>query len=49
MNALQSGELDEHQADVLRTVVDKMSGKADEPQVPLSILQKQMDLLSKAF
>ncbi len=49
MNALQAGELDEHQADILRTVVDKMSGKPEEPQVPLSVLQKQMELLAKAF
>ena len=51
MNALQSGELDDKQANILRTVVDRMTGKTDEPEtlVPLSILQKQMDLLAKAF
>ena len=51
MNALQSGELDDNQANILRTVVDRMTGKTAEPEpvVPLSILQKQMELLSKAF
>lgn len=51
MNALQSGELDDNQANILRTVVDRMTGKTAEPEpvVPLSVLQKQMELLSKAF
>jgi HK97 family phage prohead protease len=51
MNALQAGELDEDQANILRTVVDRMTGKESEPEptVPLSVLQKQMELLSKAF
>lgn len=49
MTALQNGELDDHQANILRTVVDKMTGKTDEPTVPLSVLQKQMELLAKAF
>ena len=51
MNALQSGELNDDQAEILRTVVDRMSGKTPdpEPSVPVSLLQKQIDLLSKAF
>lgn len=49
MTALQNGELDDDQANILRSVVDKMTGKADEPTVPLSILEKQMELLAKAF
>jgi HK97 family phage prohead protease len=51
MNALQAGELDDDQANILRTVVDRMTGKDSDPEptVPLSVLQKQMDLLSKAF
>lgn len=51
MTALQSGELSDDQANILRTLVDKMTGKAEEPEqtVPLSVLQKQMDLLAKAF
>jgi len=51
MNALQSGELNDDQADILRTVVDRMTGTpiAPEPTIPLSVLQKQMDLLAKAF
>lgn len=51
MTALQAGELSDDQANILRTLVDKMTGKADEPEqtVPLSVLQKQMDLLAKAF
>ena len=51
MNALQSGELTDDQANVLRTVVDRMTGKTvdAEPQIPLSVLQKQMELLAKAF
>ena len=51
MTALQSGELSDDQANILRTLVDKMTGKTDEPQptVPLSILEKQMELLAKAF
>lgn len=51
MNALQAGELDDDQANILRTMVDRMTGKESDPEptVPLSILQKQMDLLSKAF
>jgi uncharacterized protein len=51
MNALQSGELDDDQANILRTVVDRMTGTVTEPEptVPLSVLQKQMELLAKAF
>jgi len=51
MNALQAGELDDDQANILRTVVDRVTGKDSEPEptVPLSVLQKQMDLLSKAL
>ena len=49
LNGLQSGELNGDQANILRTVVDRMTGKEPEPLVPLSILQKQMDLLAKAF
>lgn len=51
MNALQAGELDDDQANILRTVVDRMTGKDSDPEptVPLSVLQKQMDLLAKAF
>ena len=51
MSAMQSGELTDDQADILRTVVDRMTGAKSEPEptVPLSLLQKQIDLLAKAF
>lgn len=51
LTALQSGELDSDQANILRTVVDRMTGGEPEPEptIPLSVLQKQMELLSKAF
>ena len=53
MNALQAGELNDDQAGILRTVVDRMTGTEPQPEpeqtIPLSVLQKQMDLLAKAF
>ena len=53
MNALQAGELNDDQAGILRTVVDRMTGTESEPEaeqtIPLSVLQKQMDLLAKAL
>jgi hypothetical protein len=52
ISALEAGELNEDQAAILRKVVDNAAGvdtKATEPTVPLSVLMKQLDLLSKAI
>lgn len=52
ISALEAGELNEDQAAILRKVVDNAAGvdtKAAEPTVPLSVLMKQLDLLSKAL
>jgi HK97 family phage prohead protease len=52
ISALESGEiLTDEQADLLRTVVDRASGSPEpvEPSIPLSVLQKKIDLLAKSF
>ena len=52
ISALEAGELNEDQAAILRKVVDNAAGvdtKISEPTVPLSVLMKQLDLLSKAL
>lgn len=52
LSALESGEvLTDEQAELLRTVVDRASNKTEqvEPSIPLSVLQKNIDLLAKSF
>lgn len=52
ISALEAGELNEDQAAILRKVVDNAAGidtATPEPTVPLSVLMKQLDLLSKAL
>ena len=48
MEALIDGSLTDAQADLLRSVVDQAAPKA-EPSVPLSVLQKQLDLVAKSL
>ena len=48
MEALIDGSLTDAQADLLRSVVDQAAPKA-EPSVPLSVLQKQLDLIAKSL
>ena len=49
--ALESGELSDDQASLLRTVVDRAAGKIEEvpaePNVPLGILMHKLDLIAK--
>jgi HK97 family phage prohead protease len=53
ISALEAGDLNEDQAAILRKVVDRAAGVEDQPEaeqtVPLSLLLKQMDLISKAL
>jgi len=50
MEALIDGSLTDEQADLLRSVVDQATPKPDAPTVlPVSLLQKQLDLLSKSL
>lgn len=49
MAALETGELTAEQADLLRTVVDRAAPQPEpiaEPVVPISLLQKQLELLA---
>lgn len=48
MEALIDGSLTDAQADLLRSVVDQAAPKP-EPSVPLSVLQKQLDLIAKSL
>jgi len=49
--ALEAGELNDDQANLLRTVVDKATPQAEEipadPTVPLSVLSNKLDLIAK--
>lgn len=53
ISALEAGELNDDQAAILRKVVDRAAGieeaPAAEQTVPISLLVKQLDLLSKAI
>jgi len=50
MSALQTGTIDESQAALLRSVVDKIAPQADEPVgVPASILAAKLSLAEKAL
>jgi HK97 family phage prohead protease len=50
MNALQSGELDENQAALLRTVVDQVAPKPEvAPFTPMSVLAAKLSLAEKAL
>ena len=48
MEALIDGSLTDAQAELLRSVVDQAAPKPD-PSVPLSVLQKQLDLIAKSL
>lgn len=51
MTALQAGEMNEHQAALLRTVVDQISPQAPapEPTTPMSVLAAKLSLAEKAL
>jgi hypothetical protein len=50
MEALVDGSLTDEQADLLRSVVDQAAPKAEASKsVPLSVLQKQLDLIAKSL
>lgn len=53
ISALEAGDINEDQASILRKVVDRAAGIEEQPvpeqTVPLSLLVKQMDLISKAL
>lgn len=49
MEALVDGSLTEQQADLLRAIVDKAAPKPQPSGTPVSMLQKQLDLISKSL
>jgi len=50
MEALIDGSLTDEQADLLRSVVDQAAPKAEAAKsVPISVLQKQLDLIAKSL
>jgi hypothetical protein len=49
MEALVDGTLTEQQADLLRAVVDKAAPQPQPTGTPVSVLQKQLDLIAKSI
>jgi len=49
MEALVDGSLTEQQADLLRAVVDKAAPQPQPTGTPVSVLQKQLDLIAKSL
>jgi HK97 family phage prohead protease len=49
MEALVDGSLTEQQADLLRAVVDKAAPQVQPTGTPVSVLQKQLDLIAKSI
>ena len=50
ISALEAGDIDAEQADILRTVVDRAAGIPEKtPTVPVSLLQKKLDLIAKSL
>jgi HK97 family phage prohead protease len=49
MDALVHGSLTEQQADLLRAVVDKSAPQPQPTGTPVSVLQKQLDLIAKSI